>query len=222
MNYEWEKMTPLEEVYAIRKRIAEKFGFVPIFRPIYQSDRNGRIFRFTLEIRTVLYLRTARLDTGNAVTVAVRAVFIEVQIIALHRPQRVIAHARIYHFDLRVAAKAEQLTILNIIRGEYVLVIGKDCAACNGGIRQRRYQLVVACRRVPRVRVHYGIGKRIQLVCRAVPRAADYVRTGEIYFAVLIGADGIRITARRSRAVLMLIENGLRVVLAYAVQYQLP
>jgi hypothetical protein len=27
MNYEWEKMTPLEEVYAIRKRIAEKFGY---------------------------------------------------------------------------------------------------------------------------------------------------------------------------------------------------
>jgi hypothetical protein len=26
-NYEWEKMTPLEEVYAIRKRIAEKFGY---------------------------------------------------------------------------------------------------------------------------------------------------------------------------------------------------
>ena len=27
MKYEWEKMTPLEEVYAIRKRIAEKFGY---------------------------------------------------------------------------------------------------------------------------------------------------------------------------------------------------
>ena len=26
-NYDWEKMTPLEEVYAIRKRIAEKFGY---------------------------------------------------------------------------------------------------------------------------------------------------------------------------------------------------
>ena len=26
-DYEWEKMTPLEEVYAIRKRIAEKFGY---------------------------------------------------------------------------------------------------------------------------------------------------------------------------------------------------
>ena len=27
MTYEWDKMTPLEEVYAIRRRIAEKFGY---------------------------------------------------------------------------------------------------------------------------------------------------------------------------------------------------
>ena len=27
MNYDWEKMTPIEEVYAIRRRIAEKFGY---------------------------------------------------------------------------------------------------------------------------------------------------------------------------------------------------
>lgn len=27
MNYDWDNMTPIEEVYAIRHRIAERYGF---------------------------------------------------------------------------------------------------------------------------------------------------------------------------------------------------
>ena len=51
-DYEWEKMTPLEEVYAIRKRIAEKFGYSldAIFdagiKKQREAEAHGEVFHF--------------------------------------------------------------------------------------------------------------------------------------------------------------------------------
>ena len=51
-NYDWEKMTPLEEVYAIRKRIAEKFGYSldAIFdagiKKQREAEARGEVFHF--------------------------------------------------------------------------------------------------------------------------------------------------------------------------------
>ena len=51
-DYEWEKMTPLEEVYAIRKRIAEKFGYSldAIFdagiKKQREAEARGEVFHF--------------------------------------------------------------------------------------------------------------------------------------------------------------------------------
>ena len=52
MKYDWEKMTPLEEVYAIRKRIAEKFGYSldAIFnagiKEQQEAEARGEVFHF--------------------------------------------------------------------------------------------------------------------------------------------------------------------------------
>ena len=52
MIYEWNKMTPLEEVYAIRHRIAEKFNYDldAIFdagkRAQQDAESRGEVFHF--------------------------------------------------------------------------------------------------------------------------------------------------------------------------------
>jgi len=52
MKYDWDKMTPIDEVYAIRQRIAEKFGYSidAIFdagiREQHEAEARGEVFHF--------------------------------------------------------------------------------------------------------------------------------------------------------------------------------
>lgn len=52
MKYEWDKMTPLEEVHAIRRRIAEKFDYSldAIFdagiKKQHEAESHGKVFHF--------------------------------------------------------------------------------------------------------------------------------------------------------------------------------
>ena len=66
-NYDWEKMTPLEEVYAIRKRIAEKFGYSldAIFERESRNSARRRLAAKCFTLPSCLLLVLVSLDSDN-------------------------------------------------------------------------------------------------------------------------------------------------------------